>query len=120
MRLCFMSHQYHQPRGRCEGVSTRGWDIMEDGCSSNQVGTSSTPQGESTRKILELETLQQMFREKSSKVQELKIEIESVKHQLNEDIPEEWEERFKALSKKYDRLRTEYNALLPKKTQPGK
>ncbi|XP_042513367.1 uncharacterized protein LOC122088241 [Macadamia integrifolia] len=98
----------------------RGWDIMEGGSSFKEVGTSVSPEGQSTRKMSALETLHQMYMEKSSKVQELKTEIELVKHQLEKDIPDEREKGFKALSKKYDRLRTEYNALLPKKGEPGK
>ncbi|XP_043724260.1 uncharacterized protein LOC122671215 [Telopea speciosissima] len=99
--------------------TTRGCDIMEGGSSFKEVGTSSTPEGQSNRKMSEMDTLRQMYKEKSSKIQELKAEIELVKHQLEKDSPDECVKGFKALSEKYEKLRTEYNALLPKKGDPG-
>lgn len=65
-----------------------------------------------------MEALQKEHEEKSSKIQELKRQIEATKHLLEnkKEVPEEQMEAFKNLSKKYNIMRDEYYALLAEKS----
>lgn len=69
-------------------------------------------------KGLELEALKKEHEEKSSKIQELKRQIEATKHLLEnkKEVPEEQMEALKNLSKKYNSMRDEYYALLAEKS----
>nr|XP_027191406.1 uncharacterized protein LOC113787093 isoform X2 [Cicer arietinum] len=83
-------------------------EAMEGGSSNN---TALGP------KLSELKVLQKEHEEKSSKIQELKRQIESTKHRLEKkkDVTGDKMGGFNALSKKYNILREEYNAILAEK-----
>lgn len=71
--------------------------------------------------LSELEELQKEHDEKSSKIQELKKQIESTKHRLeNKEKKGDKMGSFNALSKKYISLREEYNAMLAEKSMGSK
>ncbi|TKY67809.1 hypothetical protein E2542_SST10705 [Spatholobus suberectus] len=71
----------------------------------------------------ELEALQKEHEEKNLKIQELKRQIELTKHLLEKKKKEVTEEQmggFNTLSKKYNSLREEYNAMLAEKLRESK
>lgn len=74
-------------------------------------------------KSSELEALQKEHEEKNFKIQELKRQIELTKHRLEKKKKEVTEDQmggFNALSKKYNSLREEYNAMLAEKSKGSK
>ncbi|KAL2329204.1 hypothetical protein Fmac_022631 [Flemingia macrophylla] len=75
------------------------------------------------RRASELEALQKEHEEKNLKIQELKKQIELTKHRLEKKKKELTEEQmggFSTLSKKYNSLREEYNAMLAEKLRESK
>ena len=69
----------------------------------------------------ELEVLQKEHDEKLSKIEELKRQIESTKHRL--EMKQGTRDKmgsFVALSKKYNSVREEYNAILAEKSRGSK
>ncbi|KAI5382245.1 uncharacterized protein LOC127112016 [Lathyrus oleraceus] len=84
-------------------------EVMEGGSSNNtDIGP----------KLSELKMLQKVHDEKSSKIEELKKQIELTKQRLEKkEMTGDRMGSFNALSNKYNSLREEYNAMLAEKSR---